>query len=109
MANEYINKIELQGRVGNVRSNNINGRQVQNFSLVTEYAFKKKDGSFYNEATWHQVSAWEKQEVQQGDLVRVQGRLRCVKYTGADGTDKIMTEVVANEVELVTIGDLPEE
>lgn len=109
MATEHINRIELQGRVGNVRSNEYNGRKVQNFSLMTECIFKKKDGGSFVETTWHQVSAWQKQEVQQGDLVRVQGRLRCVKYTGADGTDKIMTEVLANEVELVTIGDLPEE
>ena len=39
---EHINRIELQGRVGNVRTNEYNGGRVANFSLVTELLYKNK-------------------------------------------------------------------
>ena len=42
---EYINKVELKGRVGTVRSNVVNGSRVANFSLVTDMLYKTKDGT----------------------------------------------------------------
>ena len=34
---EHINRIELQGHVGTVRTNEVSGKKVVNFSLATEY------------------------------------------------------------------------
>ena len=41
---DHINRIELQGRVGTVRTNIIGDNMVANFSLVTEYLYKTRDG-----------------------------------------------------------------
>lgn len=95
---EYINKIELQGKVGVVRTRVVNDTPVQCFSLATEYIFQLEDGTSCCEVTWHNVVAWDKTEVVKGDFVRVLGRMKQCRYTGTDGTDRIHYEVVATEV-----------
>ena len=47
---EHINRIELQGHVGTVRANEASGKKVINFSLATEY-FYKKEGAGVSETT----------------------------------------------------------
>lgn len=98
---DYINKIELQGWVGCVRTNQVQGMTVQNFSLLTEYMNKLKDDSYVCESTWHQVVAWDKAQVEKGDTVKVVGRLRQQKYTAADGTERVYYEVIASELKII--------
>lgn len=111
---EYINAIELQGTVGNVRNNTISGSRVQSFSMVTQCAYRKQSGDLVCETTWHQVSAWNKAEVHYGDWVNVKGRLKHTKYTTADGQEKSFNEVIASEVTIINEAtyqkqnDLPE-
>lgn len=103
---EHINRIELQGRVGNVRTNEHNGSRVANFSLVTDLLYKNKEGAPISEATWHNIVFWEGRdtpcvtEIVKGALVYVSGRLRTVKYTNAEGTEKQFYEVLANKVKV---------
>ena len=42
---EHINRIELKGRVGTVRSNTFNDNRVVNFSMVTERLYPTQHGS----------------------------------------------------------------
>ena len=57
--------------------------------------------------TWHRVIAWENQDtadaykMKKGDSVHVLGRLRIQRYTGADGVEKSMVEIVAGKVGLI--------
>ncbi len=105
---DHINKIELQGRVGTVRTNIIGDNMVANFSLVTEYLYKTRDGGAANETTWHQITAWESKDmpdlstITKGTPVYVTGRLRTFKYTNSEGVEKILHEVVANKVRIVS-------
>ena len=48
---EHLNRIELRGRVGTVRTNEVNGTKVANFSLVSEYLYKTRDGAAVSETT----------------------------------------------------------
>ena len=104
---ENINKIELQGFVGNVRTNEYNGSKVANFSLATETIYKSRDGNPISETTWHNIVAWEGKDVQnidriaKGRAVYIAGRLRTCRYTGTDGTEKQFYEVLANKVRLI--------
>lgn len=98
---EYINRIELQGQVGCVRSNQVQGMNVQNFSLLTEYMRKLKDGSYICESTWHNVVAWDMKPVEKGDTVKVVGRLRQQRYTAADGIERVFNEVFASELSII--------
>lgn len=101
---EYINKIELQGRVGSIRARVINDTPMQYFSLATEYMSQQNDMTTC-EITWHNVVAWDKAEVRKGDKVRVLGRMRQCNYVGSDGKNIIYYEVLASEVEVIAHED----
>lgn len=104
---EHINRIELQGRIGTVRTNEYNNSRVANFSIATELMYKSKDGTAVNETTWHNIVMWESkdtpriEEIAVGVPVNVTGRLRSNKYTNAEGTEKIFYEVMAGKVRIV--------
>lgn len=100
---EYINRIELQGEIGTIRVQEVNGLYVANFSLVTEF-LSKVGVNAVCETTWHNVVAWETAIIpdphllKKGDKVRVVGRLRTQKYISAEGHEKLCYEVVASMV-----------
>ena len=104
---EHINKIELQGRVGTVRANEYNGSKVANFSMVTDYLYKSREGAAVIEGTWHNIVAWESKgvkdldKIEKGVTVHVTGRLRLNKYTSAEGTEKQYYEVLANNLDII--------
>ena len=105
---EHINRIELQGRVGTVRTNIVGDSMVANFSVVTEYLYKTRDGGAANETTWHQVTAWGGRDMPdlsaltKGTPVNVIGRLRTFRYTNSEGVDKILYEVVAGRIRILS-------
>ena len=104
---DYINKIELQGKVGTVRSNVVNGSKVVNFSLVTDHLYKTREGNPVSEATWFNIVAWEGRDnldvdyIAKGAVVNVQGRIRSNKFEGADGYEKLTYEVFANRLRVI--------
>jgi single-strand DNA-binding protein len=101
---DHINRIELQGRVGNVRTNEHNGTRVANFSLATDLLYRTKDGNAVSETTWHNIVAWDSNQMPDLDMIvkgapiNVIGRLRISRYTSADGTEKQYHEVLANRI-----------
>jgi single-strand DNA-binding protein len=103
---EHINRIELQGLVGNVRTNEYNGTKVANFSVATDILYKTRDGAA-SETTWHNVVAWEGKDMPdvhricKGMPVYVTGRVRTSKVTGLDGSEKIYHEVLASKVRIL--------
>ena len=108
---DYINRIELQGRVGTVRTNTVNGSMVANFSLATELLYKNRDGSGVSETTWHNIVAWSGKDMPDlsritvGTSLNIVGRMRATKYTAADGNDKYFYEVLASKVRIITDED----
>lgn len=105
---EYLNKIELRGRVGTVRTNEYNGSKVANFSLVAEHLYKTRDGAAVSETTWFNVVAWSSKDmpdldrIVKGVPVYVSGRMRLARYTTAEGTEKQYYEILAGKVRLLT-------
>lgn len=105
---EQLNKIEIQGIVGNVRIQDVADTKVANFSVATNYAYKSKDGGIIIETTWHNVVAWEGNEIQhldqlkKGTLVHIRGRLRNRRYTAADGAERTVCDIVAESLEILT-------
>ena len=101
---EYINRIELLGKVGTVRTNVVNGTKVANFSLVTDFLYKTRDGNPVSEATWLNVVAWDGRDIQgidliaKGAVVHVHGRIRSTRFEGSDGTEKQLYEVLASKL-----------
>lgn len=108
---EHLNRIDLRGRVGTVRTNEVNGNKVANFSVVTEYLYKSREGNAVSETTWFNVTAWHSRDmpdfdkIVKGMPVYVSGRMRTSRYTSADGIDKIYYEIMANKVRFIQESD----
>ena len=57
--NEFLNRVELRGRVGHdPKVFSVGDAQVARFSLATNEAFRGKSGELREEVTWHNISAW---------------------------------------------------
>ncbi len=104
---EFLNRIELRGVVGRAEVNAYNGCRVGNFSVVTEYSTRDREGNPGTETTWFNVSAWEGRDlpdfnlIQKGVWIRVVGRIRVRKYITQENEERSVTEVVARKVEMV--------
>lgn len=102
-----VNRVELKGNVGNARTNTVDGRTVINFSVATDNSWKDKQGEWHQETDWHNVCAWsgygiaDADRIQSGTKVYVVGKLRTRKYTDRDGQEKYVTEVLAEELDII--------
>ena len=101
---QHLNRIELKGRVGTIRTNEVNGTKVANFSVITEHMNKARDGQVISEATWFNVTLWDGKDtpdisrLTKGMPIHVIGRMRTSKYTSAEGVEKTFYEVMASKV-----------
>ena len=104
---DHINRIEIQGRVGIVRTNIVNDTMVANFSVATDFLYKGRDGAGVNETTWHNVVAWASREmpdlrrITKGTPVNVIGRMRSQKITSSDGAERYFYEIMAQRVQIL--------
>ena len=107
MRRSSINRVELQGRVDTVRIQMMDDQVVSNFSLMTEYVYKLRDGAMVCETTHHNVVAFEGGEVKttlgltRGSLVHLTGRIRMSRYTATDGSERVFTEIMADSLKVV--------
>ena len=104
---EHINRSEIQGRGGTLRTNIVNETMVANFSVATDYLYKGKDGTGVNETTWHNVVAWANKDmpdlrlITKGTAVHITGRMRSQKYSSSEGGDKYFYEILAQKLEIL--------
>ena len=104
---EQLNKVELMGIVGSVRTNKMGDKPCARLSVVTNHAFKDRNGGAVIESTWHNVVAFEGKDVtclerlEKGDTVRVLGRLRNVMIRDNEGAERSVTEIVASSLETI--------
>jgi single-strand DNA-binding protein len=104
---EQLNKVELKGIVGNVRIQTYDENRMARIGLATNYAYKDKEGTAVIDTSWHNVIAWEGRNIQglekigKGTKLHVIGRLRYQNYTGVDGIDRVGTDILANQVQII--------
>lgn len=104
---EQINKIELAGRVGTVRTNKVGEKNVCNFSVATTLLYKGQDGNATEEVTWHNCTLWSNKKYPNFDFMKVGlavhlvGRNKMSKYTGSDGVERVSMDVIVNEFEVL--------
>ena len=107
---DHLNRIELRGRIGTIRTNEFNGSKVTNFSVVTEYLYKTRDGNAVSETTWFNVAAWPSKDMPdferlaKGMPIYVSGRMRTSRYMSADGVERQYYEILASKVRFVEEG-----
>ena len=108
---EQINKIELLGVVGSVRLQNTGDRKMAKFTMVTNRAYKNKEGVPVIESQWHNVTAFEGRQVQdlekieKGRAVHVWGRLQIQHYSGPDGIDRVSVDVICTKLDHIAQGE----
>ena len=105
---QYINRVELQGIVGTSKVISIGDKKVVRFSLATNYAYKDKEGYPVIETTWHTCSVWAEMEAdltmyRKSAPLHIEGRIRNIRYTDADGCERTTLEVAASKVERVEL------
>lgn len=104
---EQLNKIELRGNIGFVRTQRFEGTQVSHFTVATNYVYKDRNGELVIETTWHNVTAWEGRaiadvsKIVRGAKVYVCGRIKSQHYTDADGQERYSYEIQASKVSII--------
>lgn len=106
-----MNKVILVGNIGQqpeVRGLP-NGGQVANFSLATSKKWRDKASGEPREKTeWHKLVAFQgtasivAQLCQKGTKVAIEGELQTRKWQDQQGKDQFTTEVVVNEIEVLS-------
>ena len=104
---QFINKIEIQGIVGNSSIQKVADARLCRFSVVTELAYKGNDGTNIIESTWFSCQVFEEpgicnlEAITRGAIVHVTGRLKCNRYVDANGNDRVQYEIVARKLEVM--------
>lgn len=106
-----VNKVILVGNVGKDPEVKYfdNGSAVANFTLATtERGYTAANGTEIPDRTeWHNIVCWRglakivEQFVKKGGQVYIEGKLRSRSYDDANGIKRYVTEVYADNVELL--------
>lgn len=103
-----FNQHIIKGKIGkDARVSKVGERSVANFSVATDYDYKRSDGSWDKETTWHNVCAWQGFGIcdlgllKKGVPVHVVGRVRNREYTDKDGYKKTITEILAETLDVI--------
>ena len=104
-----INKVILIGNLGQdpkvhtTQSNSI----VTQLSVATSRRVKQADGNYADETEWHRVTCFGKTAevardyLTKGRQVYIEGRLRTRKWTDKDGTEKYVTEIICEKLQML--------
>ena len=105
-----VNKVILVGNVGADPEKRFlpSGGSVTNLRLATSEVRKNRTTGESNEHTeWHRVVLFDRlaevsaQYLSKGSQIYIEGKLRTRKWQAQDGTEKFMTEVVAEEMQFL--------
>ena len=104
-----VNKVILLGRLGADPQLKYtpSGRATVNFNLATNQVWKDQEGKQQEKTDWSRVVAWGKlaeimgEYLKKGSLVYLEGRLQTRSYEDTNGVKKFITEVVAQEMEML--------
>jgi single-strand DNA-binding protein len=105
-----INKVILIGNLGadpEIRYTQ-SGTPVVNFRIATTERWKDKDGQQQEHTEWHNIVAWRRlaeicgEYLSKGSRVYIEGKLQTRKWQDQNGNDRYTTEIVANEMKMLT-------
>ena len=109
-----VNKVIILGNVGQdpeIRQGNF---IVAALSIATTRKWRDKAGETQSETEWHRVSAFGRlaeiisQYVRKGDPIYIEGRLRTRKYDDKQGVERWVTEIIAEQLQLLRQKDSDE-
>ncbi|KVW77399.1 single-stranded DNA-binding protein [Burkholderia ubonensis] len=108
-----VNKVILVGNLGadpEVRYLP-SGDPVANVRLATTERYKDKASGEFKEATeWHRVAFFNRlaeiaaEGLSKGASIYIEGRIKTRKWQGQDGQDRYSTEIVADQLQMLSRG-----
>lgn len=110
-----VNKVFLLGNLGKdpELKQTPSGTSVCTFSLATTDRFKNKQGEQQDRTEWHNIVVWSKlaevcgKYLHKGKQVYIEGRIQNRSYDDKDGNKKYITEIVADQMQMLGKGDGP--
>ncbi|KUJ61155.1 single-stranded DNA-binding protein [Flavobacteriaceae bacterium CRH] len=108
--NAIKNRVQLIGNVGNDPEIKTleSGKKLAHLTIATNESYKNDKGERVEQTEWHRVTAWGKTAeiiekfVVKGKEVAVDGKLTHRSYDDKNGEKKYITEVVVNEILLLS-------
>ena len=104
-----VNQVHLLGRCGQdpeIRSVGQNNVNRATFSLCTGSKYKTHEGREIDDTCWHNIVAWRsladlaQQYIRKGSQLFIIGHLSYRKYTDNAGSERYVTEIIADRIEL---------
>ncbi|RPE81061.1 single-stranded DNA-binding protein [Vulcaniibacterium tengchongense] len=104
-----INKVILVGNLGDDPETKYTqgGMAVTTIRLATTSVRKDRDGNTQERTEWHRVKLFGKlgeiagEYLRKGRQVYIEGSIRYDKFTGQDGQERYITEIVADEMQML--------
>ena len=104
------NRVQLIGNIGKEPQIKTfdSGKTMASFSLATSETYTDQNGKKVQDTQWHQLVAWGKTAsyvesyLEKGNRIAVDGKLIHRSYVDKDGTTRYVTEVLVNEILLLT-------
>lgn len=102
MKEEYVNKIELAGRIGSVRKNTISDTQHARFSLCTVYTYHDDEYPAV-EISWHACHAFASDgidltKIEKGEWLHIIGRFEYRKYVDSNNIERQIAEIIVTKI-----------
>lgn len=111
--NNLRNRVQLIGNLGNdpeIKELD-SGKKLARFSIATNDSYKNSEGDRITSTQWHHIVAWDNHAsiaekfLKKGREVAIEGRLAHRSYDDKEGNTKYITEVIVNEILLLSNGD----
>ena len=106
----YVNKIEIMGNLGKDPELRYLADQTATTSISVDKNKKwrdKKTGQPQESTEWFTVVLYGRQAetvcgyMKKGDCIMVWGKMKSRRYTGKDGIERTVHEVIANEMQII--------
>lgn len=108
--NAMKNRVQLIGNVGNNPEIKTleSGKKLAHLTIATNEIYRNDKGDKVEQTEWHRVTAWGKTAeiiekfVAKGKEVAIDGKLTHRSYDDKNGEKRYITEVVVNEILLLS-------
>lgn len=105
-----MNQVHIIGNLGKDPEfyNFENGKSLCKVSIATNEFYKTQDGKNQQKTEWHYVIAWGKKgenmarTLRKGHRVAISGKLHSRAYELSSGQKRYVTEIIANEYQLLS-------
>ncbi|WP_147653950.1 single-stranded DNA-binding protein [Vulcaniibacterium gelatinicum] len=108
-----VNKVILVGNLGNDPDMKYTqgGMAICTLSVATTTVRKDRDGNTQEKTQWHRVKLFGRlgeiagEYLRKGRQVYIEGSINYDKFTGQDGQERFVTEIIADEMQMLGGGE----